>query len=123
MSKDEMAQQNEHTTATNASGSAIMSKEEVSTFKPNTDLRKSQNRNTNITKETTETELASPKKKKPNGNDPPLTINILYTQYEIMEEVAQELGFRTSIDEEADWDVWFIDGPTIPALLVKMKNY
>jgi tubulin polyglutamylase TTLL6/13 len=30
---------------------------------------------------------------------------------------------RTSIDEEEDWDLWFIDGPTIPALLGKMKSY
>ena len=56
-------------------------------------------------------------------NDPLLTINITYTRYEIIDEVAKELGMRTCMDEDADWDVWFIDGPTIPALLVKMKNY
>jgi len=48
---------------------------------------------------------------------------VTYTRYEIMEEVAKDLGMRTCLDEDADWDVWFIDGPTIPALLVKMKNY
>lgn len=30
---------------------------------------------------------------------------------------------RTSVDEEEDWDLWWIDGPTIPALLVKMQPY
>ena len=25
---------------------------------------------------------------------------------------------RTSIDDDEDWDIWFIDGPTIPALLI-----
>ena len=55
--------------------------------------------------------------------DPPLTINITYTQYEIMHDVAKECNLRTSVEEEEDWDIWWIDGPTIPALLVKMKNY
>ena len=68
--------------------------------------------------------VASPKNKSVKKyNDPPLTINILYTQYEVMHEVAAELNFKTSIEEEGEWDVWFIDGPTIPALLIKMKNY
>lgn len=63
-------------------------------------------------------------KSKNNKNDePPLCINITYTQYEIIHEVAAACNFRTSIDEEEDWDLWFIDGPTIPALLVKMKSY
>jgi hypothetical protein len=30
---------------------------------------------------------------------------------------------RTSTDEDEDWDIWFIDGPIIPALLTKMKPY
>lgn len=64
--------------------------------------------------------------KVPKGNsmnEPQLVMNILYTQYELIHEVAAALNMRTSIDEEEDWDVWFIDGPTIPALLVKMKSY
>ena len=52
--------------------------------------------------------------------DPPLMINILYTQYEVIHEVAAALNLRTTLDEEEDWDIWFIDAPTIPALLVKM---
>ena len=75
----------------------------------------------------TETESPSPvkgKAKKVNHyNDPPMVINITYTQYELIHEVAQTLNLRTSVDEEEDWDIWFIDGPTIPALLVKMKSY
>lgn len=50
-------------------------------------------------------------------------LNITYTQYEIMHEVAELCNFRTSVEEEEDWDIWWIDGPTIPALLVKMNPY
>lgn len=63
------------------------------------------------------------KTKNINYNDPQLVINILYTQYEIIHEVAAACNLRTSVDEEEDWDLWFIDGATIPALLGKMKNY
>ena len=62
-------------------------------------------------------------KTKTSFNEVPLVINITYTQYEIIHEVAAACNFRTSIDEDEDWDLWFIDGPTIPALLVKMKSY
>ena len=37
--------------------------------------------------------------------------------------MAEELNMRTTINEEEDWDIWFIDGPIIPALLIRMKNY
>ena len=40
-----------------------------------------------------------------------------------MDEVAEELNMKTTLDEELDWDVWFIDGPITPALLQRMKNY
>lgn len=40
-----------------------------------------------------------------------------------MEDIAQEINFRLSYDDEEDWDIWWIDGPIIPALLLKMKNY
>jgi hypothetical protein len=56
-------------------------------------------------------------------NDPPMVINISYSRYEVIEEVAEGCNMRTSVDEEADWDIWFIDGPIIPSLLIKMKNY
>ena len=62
-------------------------------------------------------------KPKDTSNDPPLVININYTQYELIHEVAEDLGFRTSIDDEEDWDIWFIDGPTMPTLLSKMQAY
>jgi hypothetical protein len=50
-------------------------------------------------------------------------INVTYTHYEVIEDVAEELNMRTTINEEEDWDIWFIDGPIIPALLIRMKNY
>ena len=61
--------------------------------------------------------------KKDHSNDPQLVINVTYTHYEVIEDVAEELNMRTTTDEEEDWDIWFIDGPIIPALLIRMKNY
>ena len=52
-----------------------------------------------------------------------LTINVYFTQYEIIHEVALDCYLRTSTDEEEDWDIWFIDGPVMPSLLTKMKPY
>lgn len=52
-----------------------------------------------------------------------LVLNILYTQYDIIHEVANQLQFRTSVEDDDDWDIWFIDGPVIPSLLMKMKPY
>jgi hypothetical protein len=56
-------------------------------------------------------------------NQEPLTINITYTQYEIIHDVAQASNFRTTTEEEEDWDIWFIDGPVMPQFLTKMKPY
>lgn len=51
-------------------------------------------------------------------------INILYTQYEIIHEVATECNLRTCQEEgDDDWDIWFIDGPILPSLLTKMKAH
>ena len=46
-----------------------------------------------------------------------------YTRYDVIDEVSEALNMCTTDDEEHDWDIWFIDGPVIPALLIKMKNY
>jgi hypothetical protein len=56
-------------------------------------------------------------------SDWPLAINVCYTQYEILEDCANETDLRTTTDEEEDWDVWWIDGPILPTLLLKMKPY
>ena len=56
-------------------------------------------------------------------NDWPLTINVLYTQYEVLQDCCEETNFRLSTDENEDWDVWWIDGPILPTLLTKMKPY
>lgn len=55
--------------------------------------------------------------------DYPLVINVNYTQYEIVKDAADETDFRVTIDDEEDWDIWFIDGPILPTLILKMKNY
>jgi hypothetical protein len=57
------------------------------------------------------------------ANDPQLVINVTYTRYEVIDEVSEALNMCTTDEEEQDWDIWFIDGPVIPALLIKMKNY
>jgi hypothetical protein len=37
--------------------------------------------------------------------------------------VAQASNFKTTTEEEEDWDIWFIDGPVMPQFLTKMKPY
>lgn len=60
---------------------------------------------------------------KKDMNDWPLVINVLYTQYEVLQDCAEETNFRLTTDEDEDWDVWWIDGPILPTLLTKMKPY
>lgn len=41
-----------------------------------------------------------------------------------MELVAEECNMYTEFeDEEADWDIWFIDSAVTPTLLSRMKTY
>lgn len=56
---------------------------------------------------------------------PTLVINVAYTQYELMQDIAKECRFRLSYDEEGedDWDIWWIDGPIFATLLQRMKWY
>jgi len=70
-----------------------------------------------VTASTLSRSQATSSPKKGNQYDPPLTINIMYTQYEIIHEVAAECGLRTTVEEDEDWDIWFIDGATMPSLL------
>lgn len=56
-------------------------------------------------------------------SDYPLVINVSYTQYEVLQDCADETDFRLSTEEEEDWDVWWIDAAIIPTLLIKMKGY
>lgn len=60
---------------------------------------------------------------KKDMSDYPLVINVLYTQYEVLQDCAEETNFRLSTDEDEDWDIWWIDGPILPTLLTKMKPY
>ena len=53
----------------------------------------------------------------------PLVINVTYTQYEVLEDCAQETNFRLSTEEDEEWDIWWIDGPILSTLLMKMKPY
>ena len=55
--------------------------------------------------------------------DSPLVINANYTQYEVLKDVADELNFVLSYDEEEDWDIYWIDGPVAPTFLLKMQLY
>jgi tubulin polyglutamylase TTLL6/13 len=40
-----------------------------------------------------------------------------------LEDCANETDLRLTTDEEEDWDIWWIDGPILPTLLLKMKPY
>jgi hypothetical protein len=53
----------------------------------------------------------------------PLLINVSYTQYEVLKDVAEELNFNLSYDEEDDWDIYWIDGPIAPTFLLRMQPY
>lgn len=50
-------------------------------------------------------------------------MNIVYTQYDIIHEVATETKMRVTQEEDEEWDVWFIDGPVMPSLLTKLKTH
>jgi len=51
-------------------------------------------------------------------------MNIFFSQYEVLHDCAEETNFRTTSEEgDDDWDVWWIDGPILPTLLIKMKWY
>jgi hypothetical protein len=50
-------------------------------------------------------------------------INAAYTQYEVLKDVADEINFVLSYDEEEDWDIYWIDGPVAPTFLLKMQLY
>lgn len=52
-----------------------------------------------------------------------MVINAIYTQYEVMRDVGDELNYTLSYNEEEDWDIWWIDGPISPNLLLKMNYY
>jgi hypothetical protein len=47
-------------------------------------------------------------------------INAIYTQYEVLKDVSDELNFVLSYEEEEDWDIYWIDGPITPTFLLKM---
>lgn len=60
---------------------------------------------------------------KVNTNEWPLVINVNYTQYEVLQDVADENNFKLSTDDEEEWDIWWIDGPILPTLLLRMKPF
>ncbi len=50
-------------------------------------------------------------------------MNALYTQYDVLRDVSDELNYTLSYDEDEDWDIWWLDGPVSPNFLMKMQNY
>lgn len=73
-----------------------------------------------------ETSEVKDKKKRNHARDPkepPLVINAIYTQYDVMKDVADEMNFVLSYEEEEDWDIYWIDGPIAPTFLLKMQAY
>lgn len=54
---------------------------------------------------------------------PTLVINVAFTQYELLQDIAKECHFRLSHDDDGDedWDIWWIDGPIFATLLQRMK--
>ena len=47
----------------------------------------------------------------------------MWTQYDVVRDVAEELNFRLLFDEDEEWDLLWIDGPVYPSLLQKMHPF
>ena len=61
----------------------------------------------------------------PNSSNPfmpQLTINLQYTQYEVLRDVSEALNMHNSFNEieDPEWDIYWMDGPIIPSFLLKM---
>jgi tubulin polyglutamylase TTLL6/13 len=41
----------------------------------------------------------------------------------VLKDVADDLNYTLSYDEDEDWDIWWIDGPVNPTFLMKMQTY
>jgi hypothetical protein len=41
----------------------------------------------------------------------------------VLQDVADENNFKLSTDDEEEWDIWWIDGPILPTLLLRMKPF
>lgn len=76
------------------------------------------NNNNNSRKKVGQTMNSNPKKKEKK-----LVINTYYSQYEVLEEAGKVNYFRTSYDEDEDWDIWWIDSMILPNLLHKLRPY
>ena len=48
-------------------------------------------------------------------------VNVCYTQYDVIQDAANESNFKLSTEEEDEWDIWWIDSMILPTLLHKMK--
>ena len=57
------------------------------------------------------------------SNQPSLVVNVVYTQYEVLKDVAEELGLQLAYEEEEEWDVYWLDGPVAPTFMLKMQPW
>ena len=56
---------------------------------------------------------------------PQLIMNVQYTQYDVMKDVADLVNMQMSFNEveDPDWDLYWLDGPIVPTFLFKMHAY
>ena len=56
---------------------------------------------------------------------PQLIINLQYTQYDVLRDVAETLDYQISWSEtdDPDWDVYWLDSAINPQFLFKMQPY
>lgn len=52
-----------------------------------------------------------------------LYINIAYTQYPIIKEVGKLLNFKITRNDEADWDLIWLDSVLPPEKMLRMKSH
>jgi len=41
----------------------------------------------------------------------------------VLRDVADDLNYSLTYEEEEDWDIYWLDGPITPAFMMKMQNY
>ena len=65
----------------------------------------------------------SPVKGKKRRKKERLILNIAYTQYPVIKEVGKAFNFKITRNDEADWDLIWLDGALPPERMLRMKSH
>lgn len=70
-----------------------------------------------------ESEEESPVKVKHKRKKEKLMLNIAYTQYPIVREIGKLYNFKMTRNDDADWDLIWLDGALPPEKMLRMKSH